>query len=341
MADRYGVKLAAGAEVFEWQGRACYKYNSKIKVAGDSVKVVFYEDGIMCGYLKNGKELAGSFEEPTRAKPVYDDEARLQRFIRTNKNAKARLHDYVKANLHKHKDNNGKKQSFKFMTLTFREDIRDLSVANKAFNAFIKRLNYHFLGEPGSFLRWVAVPELQEFRGVWHYHLLLFNMPFLPVSWQMVDTMIADGRLRPGYDKRNTVAYIWGNGGVDIKAVKFGDSYNVAEYLASYVGKGLEGQFKAAEAAGLLFKKRFLKSEGLEGPLVLVAFMDKAKRQAVFDYLRKHSKHFKKKGEGVYFDVFSFTAEWVGRVFGFDVRAPLKHIEGIQAVFDEYNYGFC
>jgi len=136
MADRYGVKLAAGAEVFEWQGRACYKYNSKIKVAGDSVKVVFYEDGIMCGYPKNGKELAGSFEEPTRAKPVYDDEARLQRFIRTNKNAKARLHDYVKANLHKHKDNNGKKQSFKFMTLTFREDIRDLSVANKAFNAF-------------------------------------------------------------------------------------------------------------------------------------------------------------------------------------------------------------
>ena len=332
------VKLSAGAEVFENQGIACYTYNAKLYVAGDVVKVVYYEKGVTCGFLKH--ELEG--EEKERAKAEYDREARYEK---TCKSARQRVHGLVACNLHRHKDHHGKKQSFKFVTLTFRADVKKLDEANRLFKKFIMRLNYHFTGDEGeAFLKYVAVPELQmeNSRYVWHYHVLFFNLPFLPVSGEMVDKLVEDKRLQADYDKRDTLFYIWGNGSVDVCKVDFSDSYDVAAYVSKYIAKGLDGVFEYADCENILYKKRYLCSRGLLNPRVIIAFLDKAKRQEIFNYFQRHSKHFKRKGViGLCFSTYTVDSDFLGRVFGIDFRAGHKHVRGLIGLFDRFSYGFC
>ena len=341
-SERRGVKLQDGAEIFEYNDRACYKYNAKIKTAGDSCKVVFYKGGIMCGYPKNSKmaEMRKESQEEKEA-VVYDPKLR---FEKTGRRARVRLHDLVKSNINKHKDFRGKKQTFKMLTLTFRDDVKDLAMANKEFNLFIKRLNYVITGEKGySFLRYVAVSELQNEnnRGVWHFHVLFFNLPFLPVSKDMVYRLVADGRLTNSYDVYRNIASIWGKGNVDVKKVSFSDSYDVAAYISKYVGKGMEGSFDFASDNGLLYKKRFLSSTGLIGPEVQIAFLSKEQRNSLFKYFKENGKHFKKGGViGTHFESFYFKNDYIGEVFGFDMRASLKRISILQEVFKSYSYGF-
>lgn len=339
MLDRAGVKLANGAEIFEWHGRACYKYNAKITVSGDCVKLRYYNSGIMCNYPKNQRTL----QEKEKAKKEYDEKGREARFEKTGRTAAKRLHGLVGANLHKHRDHRGKKQSFKFITLTFREDVKKLDVANKIFKDFISRLNYHFLAEKGTFLEYVAVPELQmeNRRYVWHYHVLFFNLPFIPVAGEMVDRLILKGALKNDYDKRDTLFYIWGQGSVDACRVSFNDSYDVAGYVAKYIGKGLEGVFEYAQEEKLLHKKRFLHSMGLFSPQVMIAFLNKKQRSEIFKIFGTHAKHFKRRGVlGRYFETFSCECDYVGKIFGVDCRSPQKYIQRIQAVFEQYSYGF-
>lgn len=334
MKDRCRINLSQGAQVFEWNGLACYRYNASLKVSGDSVKVCFYENGIMMGYPKNKRPIE-------KEKPEYDPE---ERWIKTGKMAKKRLYDFVACNLHKHLDHNGKKQSFKFLTLTFREDVKKLDHANKHFKNFIGRLNYHFHGgESEDFLKYVAVPELQmeNNRYVWHYHVLFFNLPFIAVSGEMVDKLINDGRLQQDYDKRDTLYYIWGQGSVDVCRIKFNDAYDVAGYVAKYIGKGLEDVFEYAQEEKLLHKKRFLRSSGLIGPRMMIAFLNKKQRQAISDYFKSHCKKFKRKGElGKYFETFNVDNEFIGRLFGINFRSAKKHIENLEDLFDSFSYGF-
>jgi len=58
----------------------------------------------------------------------------------------------------------------KFYTLTFADNITDVKFANKHFNKFIMRMEYHY----GKF-KYIAVIEFQE-RGAVHYHFLC-NLP--------------------------------------------------------------------------------------------------------------------------------------------------------------------
>lgn len=336
--SEYSVNLTKGAEIFNFHDKAIFKYNARMKVAGDSVKIQFFENGIMCGYPKN-RIAAEDGADPEKEKYIYDPAVK---FDKTGKNAKKRLYDLVSCNLNKHKDHRGKKQSFKFFTCTFKEEIKDLERANKEFKKFIQRLNYFFTDKE-QFLEYVAVPELQleNDRGVWHYHVLFFNLPFIPVSVQMVDQLIGSGRLQKGYDVRGTLAAIWGLGSVDVCRITFDDCYNVAGYVAKYIGKGLAAKFDYAFTNGLLNKKRFLRSTGLFCPAWSIAFLTKEQRAEIFNNFKKCAKHFKKRGKiGAYFETWSCDNEFIGRMFGVDFRAPLKHIDTLQGVFDRFSYGF-
>lgn len=337
MENRKEVQISNGAEVFEWQGRAVHKYNAKLTVAGDAVKVRFYESGIMCNYPKNQSSLKA---EAQKAKAEYN---KAERFAKTGKIARRRLFNMVGASIGI-KDYQGKKQRFKFITFTFRNDVKDLTVANKIFKDFIARLNYFFVGADGeSFIQYVAVPELQmeNKREVWHYHVLFFNLPFIPVASEMVERLIEKGSLPADYDKRDTLFCLWGQGTVDAVAVKLSDAYDICGYISKYIGKGLEGDFKYAESHGLLNRKRFLHSAGVKNPAVFIAFMNKAQRQAVFSEFAKHAKHFKRNNKiGKYFETFEFDCEYIGKMFGIDCRSPQKYIQKITAVFEKYSYGF-
>lgn len=106
-----------------------------------------------------------------------------------------------------------------FLTLTFKDDIRDLPSANYIFNKFIKRLNYEVIGEKKGFLKYVAVPEYQDKtrNGVIHYHIVFFNLKFI---WA------------------DTMAGIWGEGFIKIK--KIGKVKNIASYLTKYMAKNFD-----------------------------------------------------------------------------------------------------
>ncbi len=337
--DTSRINLTNGAQVFEYNGMAYYRYNASLKVAGDSVQVCFYEKGILSGWSKHKRQL-GDDEE----KKVYEYDPE-KKWFRTGLNARRRLYDFVAVNLGKHRDHNGKKQRFKFVTYTFREDVKKLDEANKLFKKGMDRLNYYFTGSGGGrFLEYVAVPELQmeKQRYVWHYHVIFFNLPYIPVSGKIVDRQIAEGTLPPTWDKRDTLFYLWGEGSVKVNAVKLSDIHDVAGYVCKYMGKGLNDLYEYAKEMGNLNRKRFLRSTGLIGPKMMIAFLNKAQRQEISNYFKDHCKKFKKKGElGKYYESFSVDNEFIGKLFGISFRSPKKHIDKLENLFDRYSYGFC
>ncbi|MBR0596604.1 rolling circle replication-associated protein [Sinanaerobacter chloroacetimidivorans] len=343
MSDIFRLNLGDGCQLFEHHGYVYTRYNAKLKVAGDSVKVCFYEKGVLSGFSKNKRKDDSDDEKP---KVEYDPE---KRWYQTGLRARRDVYDTVSANLHKHLDHNGKKQRFKMFTATFRENVKKYKKANSLFNDFIGRLNYHFTGEKGAnFLKYLAIPELQmeNSRYVWHFHILFFNMPYLPVSGQVVDRLIEDGRLPKDYDKRDTLFYIWGMGGVEVDAINFSDTYDIAGYVCKYIGKGLDGLFEYAREEGNLKRRRYLKSTGLMGPKIMIAFLNKQQRQAIADYFRKHCKKFKRKGElGKFYETFLVENEaiekYYGRIFGINFRSPKKHIWKLENMFERFSYGFC
>lgn len=66
----------------------------------------------------------------------------------------------------------------KFMTLTFKENIQDITYTNYEFNKFIKRLNFYLYHEKKQKLKYLAVWENQK-RGAIHYHIIFFDFPFI------------------------------------------------------------------------------------------------------------------------------------------------------------------
>lgn len=125
----------------------------------------------------------------------------------------------------------------KYVTLTFKENLRDVKKANNIFNLFIKRLKYkHFQG-----LKYICVVEFQK-RGAVHYHLLM-NMPFI--------------------DKK-VLTKIWGQG----KNLKIRTPYNNIKnwgaYFSKHGTKATQAGFKE-----LVGQKKYFCSRGLLRPDVI------------------------------------------------------------------------
>jgi len=120
-----------------------------------------------------------------------------------------------------------------FITLTFKENITELSQANKIFKKFILRLKYSQKN-----LKYLAVPEFQK-RGAVHYHLL--------VNFEM---------------KNEELSAIWEQGFVMINKVKHVN--NLGLYISKYVGKNLF-DFR------YFGMRKILSSRNLEKPIVITA----------------------------------------------------------------------
>jgi len=100
-----------------------------------------------------------------------------------------------------------------FLTVTFRENKTDLSEANYELKKFLKKLNYHYV--PTNGLKYLAVPEKQK-RGSWHYHLVLFNLPYVG-------------------DLYRTTRILWGHGSIDYQRIS--DTQGAIRYIAKYISK--------------------------------------------------------------------------------------------------------
>jgi len=123
-----------------------------------------------------------------------------------------------------------------FLTLTSHHELPDEELI-KSFRLFIRRLSTHLFASTKG-LRYVCVPERQK-RGVLHFHLVIFNCPFIP---------------------SDTIATLWGMGFIKINTIDASKNglENAVAYLTKYMSK--EVQTRGTNT------KRYFSSRGLEQP---------------------------------------------------------------------------
>ena len=228
------------------------EYKGKITVAGNVVHVARYEEPVVAGWKRRKDR---EKEKPQWVKEVEEElkqEERKRNEKKAGLRAKRKLMDLVRANAaHEWRDHEGRPCTVKFLTLTFAENVQDIEWANKEFKKFMMRLNYAVTGKKKNFLQYVAVVEFQK-RGAVHYHLLLFNMPYV--------------------DVKEVIAPVWGHGSVKINKVDEVD--DLGAYMAKYMGKTFDsdddddpppggGGGKKRRDKG---KKRYFASRGLIRP---------------------------------------------------------------------------
>lgn len=130
-----------------------------------------------------------------------------------------------------------------FMTLTFGENICDITLANQKFKNWKDTLAKYLRKQKKEFL-YVCVPEFQK-RGAAHFHLLT-NLDLKENS----DIII----LQKGKKNQYDVKY-WNNGYSSVFSMK---DINVVGYLTKYMSKDIDSR--------LWGKRRYLYSLGLKQP---------------------------------------------------------------------------
>lgn len=211
----------------------------KIVYAGDVVEVYEYDKGYLKGYTLTENEINNrKISNRTSSEGGLDADSSDSR-ERSLRRAKKNLKRLINANVGQY----GKEFTAKFLTLTFRDDVKDLDKANYEFEKFIKRLNYHCFGTKKANLKYTCVVEFHR-SGVIHYHVIIYNMPYV---------------------KANDIANIWGNGFIKIN--KIDDVDNVGAYVSEYLGQAEKGQGHGIEDDRLQGKKSYFSSRGLFKPI--------------------------------------------------------------------------
>lgn len=153
------------------------EYNVKVISTPYSSELYFYQTPVIYGFT--GKRKTGSII-PLKEKNKESEEERLDKKANYYKN-KAQ---YIRRLINMNFDN-----QTKFLTLTFADDLESLEKTNYLLNKFIKRLNYRLTKKMKlSRVKYIATWEIQAKRklktgkSVIHYHLVLFDFPFIPTN---------------------------------------------------------------------------------------------------------------------------------------------------------------
>jgi hypothetical protein len=105
--------------------------------------------------------------------------------------SRSKLRRLIEANAWQWTDKRGNRIPPKLLTLTFRENITNLTIANRRLSKFVQNTNYmlrNILKEP---LKYVCVVEFQQ-RGAIHYHMVIFNLPFIDYVFSKFRTQWKD-----------------------------------------------------------------------------------------------------------------------------------------------------
>ncbi len=202
-----------------------YYYDCKVVVSGNIIEIYRYERGVLKGFVNECGRAGNGF--------ITDEQREKNREVSLMR-ARRDLRRIVNANV----DQWGDDVTCKFVTLTFKDNVKDVDLANYEFRQFIKRLNYKVYGEKCSNLKYTAVVEFQE-RGAVHYHVIFYNLP---------------------YTKADVIEEVWGNGFIKIN--KIDDIDNVGAYVCKYLTKGQDDE-------RLRGRKCYFNSRGLFKPVVI------------------------------------------------------------------------
>lgn len=203
----------------------------KIIYSGDVVEIYEYDKGYLKGYENNNAD--------TGRKSDYKSENYEEHRKQVLQRAKKNLRRLINANVGQY----GKEFTAKFLTLTFKDNVKDLDKANYEFKKFIQRLNYYCFGVKKNNLKYTCVVEFQK-RGAIHYHVIIYNMPYV---------------------KANDISNVWGNGFIKINRID--DIDNVGAYVSEYLGEAEKGQGHDIEDDRLKGKKSYFSSRGLYKPI--------------------------------------------------------------------------
>lgn len=244
------------------------KVTDKVIISGDVIEIYKYQKGYLKGY-ENDEALGGR-------KSNYESENYAEHRKQVLSRAKRDLRRLINANVNRY----GDQFTSKFITLTFGENITDISVANAEFRKFIKKLNYLIYGTKKQNLKYSVVPEFQS-RGAVHYHIIIYNMPYV---------------------KQNIIQDVWGNGFVFINKIDNID--NVGAYIAEYLGDSNKKQGREEEDDRLKGKKSYFNSRGLFKPIEIT---DKRKVEALAQALPIDNKTYEARFENEHLGAISYT----------------------------------
>lgn len=209
-------------------------FDKKIVLSGNMVEVYLYERAVKAGYQESRKKVV--IEKEIKKEEKENDFA-LRR-------ARSNIRRLIAANFNKKYD--------KFITLTFKENMQDITKANREFTNFIKRIKRRFAEQE---IKYLSVIEFQR-RGAIHYHTIA-NLPYI---------------------ESKTLEKLWGNGFVKINAID--NISDVGVYISKYLTKET---YKREEMKN---KKKYFTSRNLEKPRVLIgdeaeSMLNKIKNQKI------------------------------------------------------------
>lgn len=167
---------------------------------------------------------------------IYQYSRPVQLCHLTNKKQTSKKHTFNKSNLNKTKRDlinyiYSNPDLNKFITLTFKDNIKDHNIANYEYNKFAKRISYRY-----NNFKYITVPEYQK-RGSIHYHILS-QIPFI---------------------KHSDLTKIWSNGYVFINRID--RINNISLYVSKYITKQLlQKHYK---------KKKFFTSKNITKPKII------------------------------------------------------------------------
>lgn len=205
----------------------CFAYNTKIIETPTTKEVYIYENPIFIHSTAKQDSAETSkrktFDEMS-ARRQYDSLKRKQKHYEQTRWEIARI---VDCNFD---------DRTKFVTLTFRDNIQDITVTNREFKNFIQRLNYYIYQTKTQLLKYIATWEKQK-RGAIHYHVIFFDFPYVA---------------------KEKLQNLWSHGFIKINRIDVDSKENRGRYLSKYFSKDLE--LKEHK------KKAFFKSQNLKMP---------------------------------------------------------------------------
>ena len=214
--------------------------HKKAILSGDIVEVMNYEEPVVYGYKGKCKGKVKTTNKK-RSDNINKSKMTLRRLINVNVN-----------------------KFSKFVTLTYKDNMQDVSRAKLDFKRFIQR----YKRKCNISLKYVYVIEFQK-RGAIHFHVVFFNMPFLDV---------------------NKLSEIWNHGFVKVNRIK--DVDNVGAYVVKYMSKDLiDSRLNGRDLYG--------RSRDLKSPVVItdekkiLALQHKYYRNATYSntYVSEHFKN--------------------------------------------------
>lgn len=189
-----------------------------------------------------------------------------------------------------------------FITLTFKENITDISIANKTFNAWrtnIKKLKSDF--------KYLAVPEFQK-RGAVHYHILS-NLGIEDKDIILKQQKKTGKAVK--FDDLYDVKY-WTKGFARVDFIK-NDYKKIYSYICKYMTKDIDNK--------LFGKKRYFYSQNLDKPFETYLNLSNSRD---FDYFMNIMKDSNIEYKSVYEDVYS-----------------KQKIEFVESSYNIYYVNFC